>query len=112
MGPGHVGSIPLLATRLEQATAAEGIIRPGGLPGIDAVRPREGATCCGFPNPATKPGHTGQNRARWPAVDERGRADGTVSGPPCPAAPGQARVAVDEDEHGGSDRETDNNDHP
>ena len=49
-----MGSIPLLAalaTRLEQATAAEGIIRPGGLPGIDAVRPREGATGCGFPEP-------------------------------------------------------------
>jgi hypothetical protein len=36
----------------------------------------------------------------------------TVSGPPCPSTPGQARVAVDEDEHGGSDRETGNNDHP
>jgi len=30
----------------------------------------------------------------------------------CPSTPGQARVAVDEDEHGGSDRETGNNDHP
>jgi hypothetical protein len=43
-----------------------------------------------------------------------GRADATVLGPPppCPSTPGQARVAVDEDEHGGPDRETDNNDHP
>jgi Fe-S oxidoreductase len=54
MGSGHVGSIPLLAalaTRLEQARVAEAIIRRAGLPGIDAVRPREGATCCGFPEP-------------------------------------------------------------
>jgi hypothetical protein len=38
--------------------------------------------------------------------------DGTVSGPSCPSPPGQARVAVEEEEDGGSDRETGNNDHP
>jgi hypothetical protein len=115
MGPGHVGSIPLLAalaTRLEQATAAEAIMRRAGYPESMLYGPARAQRVADSPNPATKPGHTGQNRARWPAVDERGRADGTVSGPPCPATPGQARVAVDEDEHGGSDRETDNNDHP
>jgi hypothetical protein len=40
MGPGHVGSIPLLAalaTRLEQATAAEAIIRRAGLPTAAAL---------------------------------------------------------------------------
>ena len=35
-----------------------------------------------------------------------------VSGPPCPSTSGQARVAVDKDEHGSADRKTDNNDHP
>jgi hypothetical protein len=112
MGPGHVGSIPLLATRLEQATAAEAIMRRAGYPESMLYGPARAQRVADSPNPATKPGHTGQNRARWPAVDERGRADGTVSGPPRPATPGQARVAVDEDEHGGPDRETGNNDHP
>jgi hypothetical protein len=51
----------------------------------------------------------GQRRAK---VVNCGRADETVSGASCPSAPGQARIAVDEHEHGGSDRETDNNDHP
>ena len=109
-----MGSIPLLAalaTRLEQATAAEAIIRRAGYPNRCCTAPRR-RNVLQIPNPATKPGHTGQNRAHWPEVDERGRADGTVSGPPCPSTPGQARVAVDEDEHGGPDRETDNNDHP
>jgi hypothetical protein len=115
MGPGHVGSIPLLAalaTRLEQATAAEAIMRRAGYPESMLYGPARAQRVADSPNPATKPGRTGQNRARWPAVDERGRADGTVSGPPRPAAPGQARVAVDEDEHGGPGRETGNNDHP
>jgi hypothetical protein len=76
MGPGHVGSIPLLATRLEQATAAEAIMRRAGYPESMLYGPAKAQRVADSPNPATKPGHTGQNRARWPAVDERGRADG------------------------------------
>jgi hypothetical protein len=40
MGPGHVGSIPLLATRLEQATAAEAIMRRAGYPESMLYGPR------------------------------------------------------------------------
>jgi hypothetical protein len=79
MGSGHVGSIPLLAalaTRLEQATVAEAIIRRAGYPESMLYGPAKAQRVADSPNPATKPGHTGQNRARWPAVDERGRADG------------------------------------
>ena len=42
-GSGHVGSIPLLAalaTRLEQATAAEAIIRRAGYPNRCCTAPR------------------------------------------------------------------------
>src|SRR5690242_9102727 len=35
-----------------------------------------------------------------------------ASGPACPSTPGQPRVAVDKDEHSGSDRHADKNDHP
>jgi hypothetical protein len=111
MGPGHVGSIPLLATRLEQATAAEAIMRRAGYPEsmlYGRARAQRVADSRTRPLNLATPART----AHWPAADERGRADATVSGPPCPSAPGQARVAVDEDEHGGPDRETDHNDHP
>jgi hypothetical protein len=57
---------------------------------------------------ACRPGRTAS--AEEPSGnDPSGRK---VSGPSCPSTPGRTRVAVDEDEHGGPDRETDNNDHP
>jgi hypothetical protein len=56
MGPGHVGSIPLLATRLEQATAAEAIIRWAGYPESMLYGPAKAQRVADSPNPATKPG--------------------------------------------------------
>jgi hypothetical protein len=57
---------------------------------------------------ACRPGRTASGEEPC-GNDPSGRK---VSGPSCPSTPGQTRVAVDEDEHGGPDRETDNNDHP
>jgi len=53
MGPGHVGSIPLLATRLEQATAAEGIMRRAGYPELTLYGPARAQRVADSPNPAT-----------------------------------------------------------